>query len=264
VSIVPDSDQLLERFRAWLAEVDEQSRLAGEPEREPPWWNQRELVEQFTALRHEVKLQTKSARQSQEQADRLLAGLQEAAEQLRATERKLADAAGDVPEAVLETLMNLDDALRRGRAAVDKLVEQIGEELPELVESLEAEFRQLSWWRRWTAGPFCQLALQTCRQQTETYVARCGSLAEGYQLTQARLVKAMRQQQLEGIDSLGQIADPQCMTVVEAVDDPLHSVGLVVEEVRRGYRWRGRVVRFAEVRAVGAGGRPATAGAPAW
>ena len=45
-------------------------------------------------------------------------------------------------------------------------------------------------------------------------------------------------------------ADPESMIVVEVVDDPNRPPGQVVEEVRRGYTWRGRVFRFAEVRAV--------------
>ena len=39
------------------------------------------------------------------------------------------------------------------------------------------------------------------------------------------------------------------MTVIEVVDDPDRPPGEVVDEVRRGYTWRGRVLRFAEVRA---------------
>ena len=40
------------------------------------------------------------------------------------------------------------------------------------------------------------------------------------------------------------------MTVVEVVDDPLRPPGLVVEEMRPGYYWKDKVIRFAEVRAV--------------
>jgi molecular chaperone GrpE (heat shock protein) len=40
------------------------------------------------------------------------------------------------------------------------------------------------------------------------------------------------------------------MTVVEVVDDPLHPPGLVVDELRPGYYWKDKVLRFAEVRAV--------------
>ena len=40
------------------------------------------------------------------------------------------------------------------------------------------------------------------------------------------------------------------MTVIEVVDEPRDRPGTVVKELRRGYTWRGRVIRFAEVQAV--------------
>jgi molecular chaperone GrpE (heat shock protein) len=40
------------------------------------------------------------------------------------------------------------------------------------------------------------------------------------------------------------------MTVIEAVDDPAHAPGTVVEETRPGYTWKGKVLQYAEVRAV--------------
>ena len=38
------------------------------------------------------------------------------------------------------------------------------------------------------------------------------------------------------------------MEVVEVVPGPGRASTEVIEEVRRGYRWRGRVFRFAQVR----------------
>ena len=46
------------------------------------------------------------------------------------------------------------------------------------------------------------------------------------------------------------MADPNLMTVVEVVNDPRRPPGLVIEEVRPGYCWKDKVLRFAEVRAV--------------
>ena len=55
------------------------------------------------------------------------------------------------------------------------------------------------------------------------------------------------------MNSVGQPrASPMAsMTVVEVVRDPSRRPGTVVEEVRPGYCWDGRVLRFAEVKAVG-------------
>jgi molecular chaperone GrpE len=74
-------------------------------------------------------------------------------------------------------------------------------------------------------------------------------LLEGYGLIQARLRRAMETEQLQRIAVVGRPVEPAVMTVVELVDDPGRPSADVVDEVRRGYTWRGRVLRFAEVRA---------------
>jgi molecular chaperone GrpE len=43
------------------------------------------------------------------------------------------------------------------------------------------------------------------------------------------------------------------MTVLEVIDVPEKPAGTVVKELRRGYTWRGRVIRYAEVQAVRSG-----------
>jgi len=67
----------------------------------------------------------------------------------------------------------------------------------------------------------------------------------------------MEAEQVRRIDTLGQPVDPDRMTVVEVVDAPDRPPGVVVDEVRRGYTWRGRVLRFAEVRAARSAPAPA-------
>jgi molecular chaperone GrpE len=71
----------------------------------------------------------------------------------------------------------------------------------------------------------------------------------------------MNAEQLRRIDCAGLPVDPQLMTVVEVVDDPGTLPGHVVEEVRRGYTWRDRLLRYAEVRAARAPA-PARDGSP--
>ena len=67
----------------------------------------------------------------------------------------------------------------------------------------------------------------------------------------------MAAEQVERIPCEGRPVDPERMTVLEVVDDAGPLPGSVVKELRRGYTWRGRVVRYAEVQAVRArGGSP--------
>jgi molecular chaperone GrpE len=87
------------------------------------------------------------------------------------------------------------------------------------------------------------------------------SLLEGYGLMQNRLRRVMQAEGIERIDCLGRQVDPELMIVIEVVDDPDVPSHTVIEELRRGYLWRGRVVRHAEVKA--ARGGPEETGADA-
>ena len=62
-----------------------------------------------------------------------------------------------------------------------------------------------------------------------------------------RVERALQQQGLEAIPAAGQPFDPERMEVVAVVADSGRPSGEVVEEVRRGYLWRGRVFRYAQV-----------------
>jgi len=63
-----------------------------------------------------------------------------------------------------------------------------------------------------------------------------------------RVERALRQQGLEPIPAVGEPFDPERMEVVEAATGTGRPSGEVLEEVRRGYLWNGRVFRYAQVR----------------
>ena len=87
-----------------------------------------DLVEEFTALRHELKLQTKSARGLQEQTEALLPALRQAIEQFRSVEPKEAQAAWTAGKPLAEALADLDEALDRGRGEIEKARRAVVEE----------------------------------------------------------------------------------------------------------------------------------------
>ncbi len=112
-----DEEILLNRFRQWLhdaraeAEALVSQPLSDENDDEIGLYR---LVEEFTALRHEVKLQTKGSRGLQEQAEALLPELRQAIEQFRAVEPRKAQAAWIAGKPLAEALADLDEALDRG------------------------------------------------------------------------------------------------------------------------------------------------------
>jgi molecular chaperone GrpE len=75
------------------------------------------------------------------------------------------------------------------------------------------------------------------------------TLLEGFGLIQQRLKRALSADRIEKIVTVGKPVDVNQMIVVGVVEAPDSPAGVVVEEVRRGYTWNGRLLRCAEVRA---------------
>src|SRR5437764_719189 len=86
------------------------------------------------------------------------------------------------------------------------------------------------------------------RQGVDRVRQLLSSLVTGYRMGLQRVERALAQQGLEPILATGTPFDPERMEVLEAVANTGRPPGEVIEEVRRGYLWRGRVFRFAQVR----------------
>lgn len=252
-----DAENLLSRFRQWL----EEARTETDPEQSPAepaaFRNGDEelglyrLVEEFTALRQELKLQTKSARGLQEQTEALLPALRQAIEQFRSAEPRSGDAAWRSGRPLAEALADLDEALERGRSEIEKARSRLVDE-PDaaLAAALDSLLERQSWLgRRMYRGYHDQARALIAQHGVETRQRFFEALLEGYDLIRARLRRAMQAEQVVRIESLGRPVDPEQMIVLEVVEDPSRPPGEVVEEVRRGYTWRQRVLRPAEVRA---------------
>jgi molecular chaperone GrpE len=210
------------------------------------------FVEEFTALRHEVKLNTKSCRGLIERAEASLAAMREAADAFRGVEAKEAEAGRRAARPVVHSLMELDEALRRGLAVIEaarrRALEELGGEIRQALDELMC---RLPFWRRWLCRAWRRKAAELLVRRTAVlHRDFFDSLSEGYQLILGRLDRAMKEAELYRIDCVGKLSDPNLMTVVEVVDDPLRPPGVVLDEVRPGYYWQGKVLRFAEVRAV--------------
>jgi molecular chaperone GrpE len=252
-----DDEALLDRFRDWLRDArDEAGRFNGDPAPSPtgPDVGLYRLVEEFTALRHEVKLETKGSRGLQEQVETLLPALRQAVDQFRAVGPKEEQAALAAARPLAEAIADLDEALDRGRLEIEKARDRIDAEAARSVTSMESDLDALyegqPWFRRLGLRAYHERARELVgRRMRETRPELFAALLEGYGLIQSRLRRAMDAGQVRRIESVGLPIDPGLMTVIEVVDSPDQPPGHVVDEVRRGYTWRGRVLRYAEVRA---------------
>jgi molecular chaperone GrpE len=228
------------------------------------------LVEAFTALRHELKLQTKGTRGLEAAVEQSLAGLDAASRAMQSVQSNEQDAAQRAALPLVEALIGLDEALLRAAAAFQAAQRQTAQSASDrLREQLDRQLAQQSWWRRRTAGAWhAQLRDTACAALAQSTGEALSGLLDGLRLVQARLAQAMEKQGIRRLDATGSRVDPKQMTVVELVDDSDAAPETVVDVVRPGYAWNERIVRFAEVRAVASrgslGGEPPSAGdAPA-
>lgn len=90
--------------------------------------------------------------------------------------------------------------------------------------------------------------LADVREAVEKVRQTVDSLVTGYGMSVQRVERALRQHGLETIPTVGERFDPDKMEVLEVVYDSGRPSGEVLDEVRRGYLWSGRVFRCAQVR----------------
>jgi molecular chaperone GrpE len=293
-------EELLADFRAWLAQAAAAEEALPEPPAEPV--DLATVVGQFTALRHEVNLQTRAVRSQQEQAGQALDKLQEALDLARRAGQDQGEAtlSADEARSVVKALLDAHDALGLAEREVARIQAALAElrpfpdtaeaasapaALPPLAEAPRITF---PWWARWL-GLHRRLqhqistwetwlddvtpryrGLLTWQGQLETAQARLSAarqaaaadftaactrlrhsldaLLAGYAMSLQRLQRTLEQLGLEPVAAVGEPFDPEVMEVVEVVVEPERFGAIVLDEVRRGYVWRGRVLRYAQVR----------------
>jgi molecular chaperone GrpE len=201
-------DDILARFRSYLTTIAD----APEPVAPAPAFDLSTLVAQFTALRHDVNLQTKATRQ--------------AVEAVTAP----ATAAPTVPSdtvPLLKAIMDIAEQLRTAHLQVEKTI-----------ASLQAPAPPSGFFARMFSKP-------------AVVDPRLSSLADGYAMSLRRIDATLPQFGLEMIPCVGETFNPELMEVLELVPGTGKAKGTVVEEVRRGYRRGASVVRFAQVKVAG-------------
>jgi hypothetical protein len=254
-------EAILADFRAWLSEANEVPPAAPAAE-----FDVATVVQQFTALRQEVNLQTKSSRGQLEQNAQTMVMLQQALEALQSRQAQLhqSDKSGqdERVRALLKTLLDAHDALSLAEREVQRLLlKPPAPPQPEITPAPAVAIR-VPFWARWLGlGTSIEeqiVPLRTWRAQQppppglDEYAQRfrqvLDALLVGYRMSLQRIERAFEQQGLESIPCVGQPFDPEIMEVAEVVRDEGRLSTEVVQEIRRGYLWHGRLFRYAQVR----------------
>jgi molecular chaperone GrpE len=230
-------DRVLNDFRTWLTDL----AAAPAPAEEPPAVDLQTLVAQFTALRHEVNLQTKAARSSLEQTGEALERLGEAVETLE-DQSPADEELKPLFKAVVDVYDNLAIALRQSTRQRDSLEKPLAE------LAVEPQPRRSRGWRFFRTKPEENDQSQRAADAANLIRSSLDGLIAGYKMSLSRVDRVLAQFELEPIPVDGRPFDPELMEAVEVAGDTGRPAGEVVEEIRRGYLWRGDLFRFAQVK----------------
>jgi molecular chaperone GrpE len=263
-------ETLLADFRDWLTPLTRPTAAEAPPVSDGPEVDLFTLVGQFTALRHEVNLQTRAARSQADQAAEALRQLGTAVEELRAARADAPDPAEEALRPLLKALVDVYDALSLAGREVERAAVAFGEDgepISVLDPPADVATRPtgvLARWfgpaaddaaSRWKEYAIALRAALEAEQARRAGVRRAqevvASLAAGYRMGLRRLERALAQAGVEPVAAAGRSFDPELMEVAEVAVGTDRPAGEVLEEVRRGWRWRGRVFRFAQVRVAG-------------
>jgi molecular chaperone GrpE len=260
-------DDIVDRFRQWLYETNEelnaascsdlQNRLSKGGEEAPGGPGLLEMVEAFTAMRHDAKLLAKGVRVMQ---DDLREGVATITDGVATLERSKIDAGVAAAEAarlaarpLLELLLDLDDTIAHAIIGLQDVARHSQNENPwqQLLGQLDSEAARLPAWRsllvRWGWSWAREQLLRA--ERTGSAPAVISSVIEGLTILGTKIGRALADQGVRPLTCLGQRVDPNAVRVVDVVVDARTPPETVVSELRKGYTWNGEIIRVAEVRA---------------
>lgn len=227
--------------------------LAGQPSRngnasspdDVPQFGAVDIVEAFTAMRHEWRGQTKESRAVAEQIQAAAASIQSLESKLLAgiAERK----SDEAPEAKRLALLivETDHQLSRAVAALGQWEATCRMRTAAKAKAVEQCIAAMNGVARWFARPLLTLLAgqHSAQGPTEEHPA-----LEGLNMVLARLRRMMREQGIERLDVLGHPFDANTMHAIGAVASTEYACGHVAEQLSPAYRWRDQLLRFADVR----------------
>jgi molecular chaperone GrpE len=247
-ALTPEAiEAVLADFRSWLEQAAVPAAEAPPPGPGAEPVDLHTLLAQFVALRHEVNLQTRAVRAQQEQNAETLSRLAEAVRALDGT-RAVAAGADDQVRPLLKTLVELYDALALARRELQRVREAVLPALADLSRPPAATPRPSFLARLFGRGEAQTPGAPPAAEAAGRAGAFLDSVITGYTMSLQRLDRALQQHGLEAIPCVGRPFDPERMEVLEAAADSGRPANEVLDEVRRGYLWNGRVFRYAQVR----------------
>lgn len=204
-----------------------------------------DIVEAFTALRQELKLQVRSGREAQQAFND---GIQRIEQRITASQTNPA-AHSSESRKLAEAIADIDENFQR---AVDSLAKNFATRTPPTwLASFDASIARASWLARTFANRLfstLRKIAEQAEQETQAIEKSQRTTLQGFDLLLARVRRQMQQAEIERIDVLGKPFDAEIMNAIDRIDSPGVAPAHVAEQLRPAYRWRGTLLRFADVR----------------
>jgi molecular chaperone GrpE len=201
-----------------------------------------DVIEAFTAMRHEWRGQTKESRAVAESIQSAVGAIQDLQAKLLA---QTADTPLDVSRPLAKLLAETDHQLTRAVQVVRRTATNRRQRDEAGALAVREYFAGMSGLARWFARPLLAFVMEQV-QPSESSTA--DPAMEGLELILARLRNAMQQQHIQRLDAIGQVFDANTMTAIGTIASDEYPAGHVAEQLSPGYQWRGQVLQFAEVR----------------
>lgn len=206
-----------------------------------------DIVEAFTSLRHELKLQVRGGRELQES---MLENFQRLEQKLSAVPATANAGNNSDSRKMAEAIAEIEESLNR---AIESII-QNAMAVPTATNVL-GRFDEMVATAPWVARKFASSWLQELRAAVAHSIAEAKSLDKtkdatfrGLELLLARVHRLMQQFEIERENVLHKQFDSELMNAVDLIPDPQVPSGFVAEQLRPLYRWHGAVLRCAEVR----------------
>ena len=161
----------------------------------------------------------------------------------RATASPLDDASES--KRLAQLIVETDHQLSRAVASIGQWEETRNSQAIEESRAIEEGVAKMGGLARW----FARRLLAILAERRAAREPDLGSPAlEGLSMVLARLRQSMRDQGIDRVDVLGQPFDAESMHAIGTVASSEFPAGHVAEQLSPAYRWRNRVLRFADVR----------------
>ncbi|MEM9657441.1 MAG: nucleotide exchange factor GrpE [Planctomycetota bacterium] len=209
----------------------------------PPEFGLVDVVEAFTAMRHEWRGQTKEIRAATDAIRQAVTSI-EAAD---ANRSKATVGSEDEARRLAELVAENDHQLTRIVAAAERVEAGRTRREDAAAQAIERRFEAMNPIARWFARPLAEFIAgqrESGRESADT------AAVEGLTLSLAQLRRMMKERQIERVDTVGQPFDAKTMNAIGTVPTEAFPSGHVAEQLSPCYRWRGEVLRFADVRVV--------------